>query len=98
MEQNTQFNAPESNQTSGNGKNQKKADAFIGNVRILDASGNEHPYANAFMPLNTDKNQLERSLVQVARERAKAGEDTLEITIKARVNLAKVDDGTTLSF
>lgn len=50
------------------------------------------------MHLNTDKNQLERSLIQVARERAEAGEDTLEITIKARVNLAKVDDGTTLSF
>lgn len=98
MEQNTQFNAPESNQTSGNGKNQKKADAFIGNVRILDANGNEHAYSNTYMPLSIDKNQLERSLIEVARQRAESDEEPLEITIKARVNLAKVDDGTTLSF
>lgn len=93
MQQNEQFNATEA--TNGKGKNQQaKADGFINSMHVVDAKGNEH-YINGYVPLLKDKDQLQRSLIAKAEA---AGEDTVEITIKARVTLAKLDDGSLLDF
>jgi hypothetical protein len=96
MEPNQTFNNDNTAPQSQRRDNQKKPDAYLGHVRILDANGGEHSYGKAYMPLVADAGQLERSLIAAARD---AGEDDfVEVTIKARVNLAKVDDGTNLAF
>lgn len=96
MEQNTSFNAPAAGNNNTSGRNQKKPDAYLGNARIIDANGNEHNF-NAYLPVFADQNQLQRSIVEAAKLKEAEGDDeAIELTMKVRVNLAKIDDGTNI--
>lgn len=93
MQQNETFNATETSNTKGKSQ-QPKADGFINSMHVVDAKGNAH-YINGYIPVIKDKDQLQRSLIA----KAEATDDgTIEITIKARVSLAKLDDGSLLDF
>lgn len=94
MQQNETFNATET--TGKNPKNLPKADGFVNSMQVLDSKGNLH-YINGYIPLVKDKDQLQRSLIAAA-EAAEAKDEVVEITIKARVTLAKVDDGSNIEF
>lgn len=96
MENNQLFNAPtDNNEGSGNSRGQQaRADGFINSMHILDKNGKEH-YINGYVPLSKNKDQLQRSLIAAVEN---CGDDYVEVTIKARVSLARVDDGSLLDF
>ena len=79
--------------TQGKG-NKEKAEAW-GNVVIKDKAGNEHVVSGAFIPLTSSKNQLHRSLVNLAK--SNGGEVVLS-NVTLTVKLAAVDDGTDLEL
>lgn len=81
------------NAKGGNGKAEKKADAW-GNIVLTPKGGKPVQFSSGFNPIYADNGQLHRSLVNAAKKNG--GE--VEITAKFVVRLAAVDDGTDLEF
>lgn len=77
----------------GNGKAEKKADAW-GNVVLTPKGGKPINFSSGFNPIYADQGQLHRSLYNAAKNNG--GEVT--VTAQFVVRLAAVDDGTDLEF